>query len=130
MSPGEAVPVVPLIDDRTQQDIVDQAQALRAVYTPEWNTGREDSGTALISIFSRLMEIMISRLNRVPEKNFLASLDTAGVTLLPPKAAGVGVKFAPSAGAKKDAVVPAGTQLATAPLPGQEPIAFETEKAL
>ena len=120
----------PVIDDRTQKDIIDQAQSLRPVYTPEWNTGREDSGTALIAIFSRLMEIMISRLNRVPEKNFLAFLDTAGVTLLPPKAARAPVKFVPSAGAKKDAVVPAGTQLATAPLPGQEPIPFETERGL
>src|SRR5262245_17243048 len=127
MSPGDIVPVV---DGRTQQDIVVQAQTLRGVYTPDWNTDRADSGTALISIFARLMEIMISRLNRVPEKNFLAFLDTAGVTLLPPKAARVPIKFVPSAGAKKDAVVPAGTQVATTPLPGQEPIAFETEKSM
>src|SRR5262245_3589075 len=130
MSPADLVPVNPVIDDRTQQDIVVEAQALRAVYTPDWNTDRADSGTALISIFARLMEIMISRLNRVPEKNFLAFLDTAGVRLLPPKAARVPIKFVPSAGAKKDAVVPAGTQVATAPLPGQEPIAFETEKSM
>jgi hypothetical protein len=120
----------PVIDARTQKDIIDQAHSLRPVYTPQWNTGRQDSGTALIAIFSRLMEIMISRLNRVPEKNFLAFLDTAGVSLLPPKAARAPIKFVPSAGAKKDAVVPAGTQLATAPLPGQEPIPFETERGL
>jgi uncharacterized phage protein gp47/JayE len=119
----------PVIDPRTGEDVVDQAQALRAAYTPEW-TATSDSASALISIFGRLMEIMISRLNRVPEKNFLAFLDTAGVRLLAPKAARAPIKFVASAGAKKDAVVPAGTQVASVPPPGRQPLTFETEKGL
>ena len=120
----------PVIDQRTSEEIIRTAQALRLVYTPEWTTQSGDSGTALISIFARLMEIVTDRLNRVPEKHFLAFLDTAGVHLLPPKAARVPVKFIATTGAKKDGVVPAGTQLATAPPQGQAPLTFETEKRL
>jgi hypothetical protein len=120
----------PVIDARIGEDIIEEAQALRAVYTPEWTADYGDSGAALISIFARLMEIMTDRLNRVPEKNFLAFLDTAGVYLLPPKAARVPVKFVATAGARKDGVVPEGTQLATAPPQGQAPRTFETEKGL
>lgn len=120
----------PVIDPRTAEEITEQARTLRAVYTPEWTATGEDAGLALLSIFARLMEIVLSRLNRVPEKQFLAFLDTAGVHLLPPDAARVPVKFVASAGAKKDGVVPAGTHVATAPPPGQAPLTFETEKGL
>lgn len=120
----------PLIDARSREDVIEEARALRAVYTPEWTADAGDSGAALILIFARLMEIMTDRLNRVPEKSFLAFLDTAGVHLLPPKAARVPVKFIATTGAKKDGVVPAGTQLATAPPQGQAPLTFETEKGL
>ncbi len=120
----------PVIDPRTGEQIIDQAMALRSVYTPEWTPTNDDHGVALIAIFARLLEILLSRLNRVPEKNFLAFLDTAGVNLLPPNAARVPVKFVATAGAKGDGVVPAGTPLATSPPSGQEPVSFETEDRL
>ena len=120
----------PVIDARTAGKIIEEGQALRAIYTPEWRATADDRGVALISIFARLMEVVISRLNRVPEKNFLAFLDTVGVHLLPSKAARVPVKFVASSGAKKDGIVPAGTQLASVPPSGQAPLTFETEKGL
>jgi hypothetical protein len=120
----------PVIDARTGADIIQEASALGAVYAPEWRPSAGDSGEALIAIFARLMEIVISRLNRVPGKNFLAFLDTAGIHLLPPKAARVPVKFLATTGAKSDGAVPARTQIATAPAPGQDPLTFETEEAL
>ncbi|MEW5818325.1 MAG: hypothetical protein AB1798_23420, partial [Spirochaetota bacterium] len=120
----------PLIDKRSWKDIVNQARAFASIYTPEWASQDDDPGLVIIYLFSRLMEIVIDRLNRVPDKHFLAFLDVAGVTLLAPKAARAPVKFILSAGAKDDGFVPQGTQLANSPPPGQESVTFETEKSL
>ncbi|HVO84769.1 MAG TPA: putative baseplate assembly protein [Syntrophobacteria bacterium] len=121
---------LPLIDSRTGEEIVTQGKALATEYTPDWIPREGDRGLAMLSLFGRLMEIVISRLNRVPEKSFLAFLDTAGVSLLPPKAALAPVRFVAVEGAPDDGVAPAGTQIATAPPPGQEAATFETEKDL
>jgi hypothetical protein len=120
----------PVIDTRSATEIIAQARGLGATYAPEWASSDGDRGMALLSIFARLMEIMISRLNRVPEKHFLGFLDTAGVYLLPPQAAIAPIRFFPTVGAKDDGVVLAGTQVATAPAPGQAALTFETETGL
>jgi len=38
----------------------------------------------LVYLFAHLMEIIITRLNRVPKKNFLTFLDFTGAKLHPP----------------------------------------------
>jgi hypothetical protein len=121
---------LPLIDTRTGEQIVGQGKTLATEYTPDWIPREGDRGLALLSLFGRLMEIVISRLNRVPERNFLAFLDAAGISLLPPKAARAPVRFVAAEGAPDDGIAPAGTQIATAPPSGQEPATFETEKSL
>jgi Baseplate J-like protein len=121
---------LPLIDARTGEEIVEQGKALATEYTLDWTPREGDRGLAMLSLFGRLMEIVISRLNRVPEKSFLAFLDTAGVSLLPPKAARAPVRFVAVEGAPDDGVAPAGTQIATAPPSGEAPVTFETEKNL
>ena len=121
---------LPLIDTRTGEQIVEQGKALGTEYTPDWIPREGDRGLAMLSLFGRLMEIVISRLNRVPEKSFLAFLDTAGLSLLPPKAARAPVRFVAVDGAADDGIAPAGTQIATTPPSGQEPVTFETEKSL
>ncbi len=121
------------IDRRTRQKIVEQAQALLKAHVPSWRGNqlerRPNDGpvVALVEIFARYMEIAIERLNRVPERNFLAFLDMIGTSLLPPKAARAPVQFLLAAGAKTEGRVPAGTPLATA---GTVPHTFETEKDL
>jgi hypothetical protein len=119
----------PVLDKRNSEEIVRQAVALASRYVPEWNAREGDPGMALIRLFSRLMEIVIARLNRVPEKNFLAFLDTAGITPHPPTPARAPVKFFPVAG-PNEAFVPLGTQLATTPVAGEQPVTFETETGL
>jgi predicted phage baseplate assembly protein len=86
---------------------------------------------ALIGIFARFSEIVIERLNRVPEKNFLAFLDLIGAARRPPQPARVPLTFVLSAGSAVDAQVPAGTQVAAPPPPGEkDPVVFETERPL
>lgn len=127
----------PPIDRRTAADIAQQVKELLGVYAPEWKefdpvTGkRDDTGAALIGIFARYCDIIIQRLNRVPEKNFLAFLDMLGASLQPPQPARVPLTFSLAAGSTTPAVVPAGTQAAAPPAEGEkDPVIFETEREL
>ncbi|UCF92831.1 MAG: putative baseplate assembly protein [Desulfobacterales bacterium] len=119
----------PLIDTRRGPEIVARADQLAKVYTPDWTPREGNPAQALIHLFGRLMEIVIDRLNRVPEKHFLAFLDAAGVTPLPPRAARAPVRFVLAAGATGDGFVPKATPLASA-IKDQPPVTFETEKDL
>src|SRR5256885_4909666 len=93
--------------------------------------GPDQASAALIGVFARFCEIIVQRLNQVPDKNFLAFLDLLGTSLLPPQAARVPLTFTLVANSPLDAVVPAGTQAAAPPGAGQtDPVIFETEREL
>src|SRR5262249_54110049 len=86
---------------------------------------------ALVHVFARFGEIVVDRLNRAPEKNFLAFLDLIGVSPLPPQAARVPLTFDLVADSKEPAVVRAGAQVAAKLGKGEvEPVIFETEREL
>src|SRR5438067_2196290 len=71
------MPIVPpLLDDRSWQDLRDEALARVPIYTPEWTDLRPgDPGVALVEVFAYLTEALIYRLNRVPDNNYLAFLN-------------------------------------------------------
>ncbi|MBI9044423.1 MAG: putative baseplate assembly protein [Anaerolineaceae bacterium] len=120
----------PKIDNRTIDDIVEQTEALakKSGWNPAYGQG--GPGRALIRIFSRMVELIIERLNQVPEKNFLAFLNLIGTQALPPQPARVPLSFLLSEGSKEAFLlpVPSGTQIA-APTEAEE-IIFETEREL
>lgn len=90
-----------------------------------------DAGGGLIRIFGRFMELVVDRLNRVPEKNYLAFLNLIGADLLPPQPARALLTFYLAANSPVDGVVPAGTQAAAPPAEGEaEEVIFETEQEL
>lgn len=123
----------PKIDPRTYQDIVAQTEALAhefAGWQPR-DDGAPDAGQALIRIFGRFADLIVQRLNRVPEKNFLAFLNLIGTDPLPPQPARVPLTFRLADNAPVDTVVPVGTQAAAPPLAGEEDeVIFETEQDL
>ena len=122
---------VPKFDERTATDIALEVSALlrQRRLTPDQASGRFD--TALIQVFARFSEIVIERLNKAPEKNFLAFLDLLGVSPLPMEAARVPLTFFLAPGSANHAVVRAGTQVAAPPGGGsQRPVIFETESEL
>ncbi|NEO78190.1 putative baseplate assembly protein [Moorena sp. SIO4G3] len=91
----------------------------------------QGTSPAIVNIFARFAEIIIERLNQVPDKNFLAFLDLLGASRLPPQPARVPLTFSLAAGTIVDAVVPKGTQVAAPPAEGeQDPVIFETEREL
>src|SRR5277367_7000600 len=85
----------PRIDGRDSRDLVAQLRTLLRRYTPEWPDSAEEKQLveAMVHVFARFGEIVIDRLNRVPEKNFLAFLQLLGVSNLPPRAAQVPLTF-------------------------------------
>ncbi len=89
--------------------------------------GREGGpGWAMTRLFSRLVELIFDRLNQVPEKNFLAFLNAAGVELLAPRCACTELTFVPDADGPASIEVPAGTQVATVQTETQPEVVFET----
>src|SRR5947208_9369526 len=73
-----------------------------------------------------MTEMVIYRLNKVPEKNFLTFLDLIGVRLKPPEPAKVVLEFTPSEGVEGELTVRKGTQVATLQAGGSDPVTFET----
>ena len=133
----------PPVDSRTAADVVKQAQDLIKAAAPLWaevdpktllpQDASQPIGVngAILGIFARFAEIILERLNRVPEKNFLAFLDLLGASLHPPQPARVPLAFSLASGSTVDAVVPAGTQVAApSPKGGTGPVLFETERPL
>jgi hypothetical protein len=121
----------PIIDSRTFADLLQQVTIQAREFVPEWSErAPDDAGMVLAAIYTHYLEILLERLNRVPEKNFLAFLNLLGVALLPPSAATAPVVFtlAPTAGAT--GFVPQGTQVATAQTETQPAVTFETEQNL
>ncbi|MHC1599502.1 MAG: putative baseplate assembly protein [Candidatus Methanospirareceae archaeon] len=113
----------PRIDERDYERIMKELRALAPHYVPELDVSEDESaGVALLKIFANMHKLVIERLNKVPEKNFVAFLDMLGVRLLPAQSARVPVTFHLSEGTAENVLVPKETQIAA----GE--VVFETEE--
>ncbi len=94
----------PPIDPRDRDQLAAQTSALAQRYTTDtgvepgrgWRPredGGADAGQALIAIFARFAEIVVDRINRAPERNYLAFLNLIGIEPLPPRPARVPLTF-------------------------------------
>lgn len=123
------IPTVNL-DDRTFDDIKDEAIRLIPRYCPEWtNHNASDPGITLIELFSWMTEMTLYRLNKVPSKTYLAMLELMGLSLTAPQSSRTIINFFPVAGTKKDILIKKGTKVASVTADTQ-PIIFETEQNL
>ena len=78
----------PKLDDRTFHDIVEEAISMIPRYAPEWtNHNPSDPGITLIELAAWMTDLLIYRLNQVPDKNYVAFLNLLGIKLRPPRAA-------------------------------------------
>ena len=84
----------PNLDNRKFQDIVDGAKRQIVQRCPEWTDHNlSDPGVTLIELFAWMTEMMLYRLNQVPEKNYIKFLDMLGISLEPPAAAETELRF-------------------------------------
>jgi hypothetical protein len=71
---------IPNLDDRSFDDLMKEATALIPTYNKEWtNYNSSDPGITLLELFSWLCEMVIYRINQVPEVNYREFLKLLGV---------------------------------------------------
>ncbi|MGW5361052.1 baseplate J/gp47 family protein [Actinopolymorpha pittospori] len=121
---------VPDLDDRTFADLVLEARERLARSCPDWtDLSVHDPGLALIEVFAHLTEVMIYRLNRLPEKAYIEFLDLLGVPRHPPAAAWVDLTFRRAGNTETPIPIPAGTRVAAAREGASEQVVFVTTEA-
>src|SRR4051812_13411595 len=121
----------PQLDDRRFQDIVDQAKTLIPRYCPEWTDHNvSDPGVALIELFAWMTDMLLYRVNQVPEKMYIQFLELIGVRLDPPRAAHAPVLFSLPAPQSVPLTTPEGTEIAPTRTETAPAIIFTTETAL
>lgn len=70
------------LDDVTFEELVKEAKSLIPVYTSEWtNHNPSDPGITLVELFAWLCEMIIYRIDQIPEKNYLRFLKLLGIQL-------------------------------------------------
>ncbi|WP_326698797.1 putative baseplate assembly protein [Streptomyces sp. NBC_01754] len=117
----------PHLDDRRFQGLVDEAKRRVQQRCPEWTDHNvSDPGVTLIEAFAGMVDQLVYRVNRVPEKSYLTFLDLIGVRLHPPTAARTEVTFRLSAPRPDPVVVKAGTEIATLRTETEEAVVFTT----
>ena len=121
----------PDLDDRHFQDLVDGAKRLVQRRCPQWTDHNvSDPGVTLIEAYAFMVDQLIYRLNRVPDRHYVKFLELIGVQLRPPSAARGEVTFWLSAPQQHTVVVREGTEVATPRTDVDEPIVFTTARRL
>src|SRR5918911_1139501 len=121
----------PKLDDRHFQDIVDELKKLIPHYCPEWTDHNvSDPGVALIELFAWMADMLLYRVNQVPDKLYVKFLELIGVRLQPPRAARAPATFYLSAAQPTDVTIAEGTEVATVRTETSPAIVFTTETEL
>jgi predicted phage baseplate assembly protein len=123
----------PLLDDRKFDDLFQEARLRVARYNSTWTDFNEsDPGITLLQLFAWLTEMMLYRMNQVPERNYLKFLQLLGLELWPAQPAVAALTFTPpkpGSAAVSLVTVPAGTQVGAQADDGSLRV-FETEADL
>jgi hypothetical protein len=109
----------PNLDDRTFEQLVEEAKTQIRTHCPAWSDlSPGDPGTVLVEAFAYLTDVMIYRLNRIPEKAYIEFLNLLGLKLQPPIAAGASLVFTRNRASGQPLDIPRGTRVTTARSPG------------
>ncbi len=109
------VRIPPRLDDRSFEQLRTEAIARLQAACPAWtDLSASDPGIALVEVFAYLTEVMLYRLNRVPEKLYNAFLRLLGTTQEPPAAATVQLQFSRSGPGSGEIAIPQGTRVTAA----------------
>lgn len=127
---------IPRIDDRRYDDIIAEVRTRIARYTPEWapvwtDVNDSDPGITLAQVFAWLADMLLYRMGKVPELNYLKFLRLLGIELRAAEPALSEITF----GVKEDhpkpyVIVADRTQVSAESPDGGPPLIFETDRAL
>lgn len=118
---------VPNLDDRTFLDLMTAARERIQQSCPAWtDLSVHDPGVALVETFAYLTEVMIYRLNQLPEKAYVAFLNLLGVSRHEPSAAWADVVFTRSGADQALIRIPAGLRVSAARGADPQPVVFTT----
>lgn len=121
----------PNLDDRTFQQLVDEAKRYVQLRCPTWtNHNVSDPGVTLIETFAWMTDLLLYRLNRVPDRNHVKFLELIGLELFPPTAARTGVSFRLSSHQDAAVRIAKGTEVSTPRTAADEAITFTTVEDL
>ena len=80
-----------LLDDVRFQELVSEARTRIVRHSPDWTEHNvSDPGITLIELFAWLTELLVYRINRIPERLHFGLLQLVGVEPRPPECATVG----------------------------------------
>jgi len=121
----------PQLDDRRFQDIVNEAKTLIPRYSPEWTDHNvSDPGVTLIELFAWMTDMILYRMNRIPEKNYLRFMDLLGITLKDAVPARTPVTLLLSAPQPGAVTIPRSTEVATVRTADTDAVSFSTDEEL
>lgn len=117
----------PRLDDRSFEQLLEDARRRVAESDSDWtDLSPSDPGAVLLEVFAYLTELMLYRLNRLPDKVYVELLRLIGVKLAPPAAAMVRLRFAIARAQSAPVAIPAGTRVTLARAAGAVPPVFTT----
>ena len=110
---------IPVLDDRSFDQLVAEAKARIPVHTPEWtNLNDSDPGITIVELFAFLTENLLYRSNRIPEANRIKFLTMLGISLQPASPGNGLVAFSNDRGPLQPPLaLPAGTALQAGQVP-------------
>jgi len=117
----------PDLDDRDFQSLVDDAKRLVQQRCPEWTDHNvSDPGVTLIEAFAQMVDQLIYRLNRVPDRHYVKFLELIGMQLFPPTAARGTATFWLAAAQPATVLVRAESEVATPRTDTDDSVVFAT----
>lgn len=121
-----------VLDDRNFQDLVNEARLRISRSCPEWTEHNvSDPGITLVELFAWMTEMLIYRVNRIPEKLHVTLLELLGIGLAPPSAATTKLRFRLSAPARETVSIPAAdTEVGTVRTASEESVVFQATESV
>src|SRR5438477_7380198 len=119
-----------VLDDRNFQELVNEARLRITRTCPEWTEHNvSDPGITLIELFAWMTEMLIYRVNRIPDKLHVALLELLGIGLEPSTAATTDIQFRLAAPSVEPILIPGGdTEVGTRRTASEQAIVFQTNE--
>lgn len=105
---------IPNLDDRSFEDLASEAIRVASAACPEWtDQTANDPMVALLEASAFLTDLLIYRVNRIPDKAYASFLNLIGAQIEPPAAAAVTLRFERKEGVAGDIEIPMGLKVAS-----------------